>query len=394
MRSITVITALIVAGLAASAQAPDINQTISAYNEAVAAGDTAPRVKAAKALGEAALLHPEREDAAILAFEAGQTLCLMSDCSGAAELARFAASKPLPGDVIRPEDIALLEAYASWSQKPDRQRRKALDDVLDQLAEKDLTTLTLAAFHNRYMKDLSDQDWNEARESAAQAATHFAAFKDVIGEHWSNAAMTSITASFNHDPDPDDLLAMARHHVKLGKIRRAHEDEPDWVSNHWFVSEAWQLAMSAYFHSARDRRRSGSRIRGPDPEKLDRQVDAIMAELDEAGSSPVLKTSTAEEDPDTLPFCEGTFDMKPGLRYPSGAARRGMFGAVILSVTLDHGEVSDVEVLAAVPNEGFTEDLTRTVEKWTWKTKEGIPGETCRTSHSNLVWPFVFMLGS
>ena len=53
-----------------------MSDAIVAYNEAVSSGGAAARVDAARALGQATLRHPEREDAALLAYEAGQTLCV------------------------------------------------------------------------------------------------------------------------------------------------------------------------------------------------------------------------------------------------------------------------------------------------------------------------------
>ncbi|WP_084395849.1 energy transducer TonB [Henriciella aquimarina] len=392
MKRILTAVALAVAATAASAEAQDINQAISAYNEAVSSGDTALRVKTAKALGEAALANPGREDAAILAFEAGQTLCLMADCTGAAELAQFAAGKPLPGNAVQAEDIALLEAYAAWRQKPGGKRRKALNKALEPLVPRDVTTLTLAAFHNRYLRDMVDHDWREAKDSAGEAATHFAPFKDVIGEYWSNAKIATIASGFNYDPDTDHALAMARHHVELGKMGHGLEERPAWLEHNWYVTQAWEMAISAYFHSGGGRK-LGSLLNGPDPDRLDRQVDEIMAELDTLEYAPRAEAAASEENADALPYCDGTFDMKPAIRYPHGAARQGMFGAMIAQIAVKDLKVSDVEILAAVPSATFEESAEETIRQWTWKVETGVPGETCTGDRPKIILPIVYALG-
>lgn len=378
--------------LCAAADAPDINQAISAYNDAVSNGTPDARTEAARQLGTAIMANPDREDAAVLAYEAGQTLCVYAACEGADEVAAFAAGQPLNSDAIRPGDIALLADFAAWKSDPDRKTRKALDETLAAQVESGASMLSLVAFQSRYLADYSEGDWQDAARSAGEAATHFEPFRNMVGQQWSDARIASITANFNDDPDTEDVLGMARHHVEIGKMSAAAGDEaPAWLDDHWYMSDAWVMAMSAYFHSGGGRT-LGSRLKGPDPDRLDDRVDDITAELDEIEDSlPAVEPEAGADN--ALPFCDGTFRMKPALRYPSGVANRGMFGAVIARVTVSDLAVSDVEILAAVPSQTFEETAEETIRQWRWKVETGKPGETCRASRENIVLPMVFQLG-
>ncbi|MEQ8558433.1 MAG: energy transducer TonB [Henriciella sp.] len=380
----------VLATFAAAADTPDIDKAISAYNQAVSSGDAASRVRAAKELGEAAMAHPKRDDAALLAYEAGQTLCVYAACDGASPIAAFAAGQSLEDGPVQPADIALLNAYSDWQDKKTGSSRKALDEALESLVGADLTMLTLAAFHNRYSHDANEGHWRKVEKSAHQAAIHFAPFKNVIGEQWSEAAMAAIVGSFNSDPDTDDALAMARHHVALGKLSASSDENAEWLKQHWYISDAWQMAMSAYFHSGGGRRLSG-RIRGPDPDKLDAEIGAIMTELDNLDRTPA--TEDVVIDPDDLPYCNGRFDMDPPLRYPFRAAKKGMFGAAIARIAVNGHDVTEVEILAAVPSDTFEKSAEKTIRKWRWQPA-GTPGETCRAEHPNLVQPLIFALGN
>lgn len=378
--------------LSAHGQAAGLNDAITAYNHAVSNGSPAEKVVSARRLGAAVLQSRDRKDAALLAYEAGQTLCVFAGCDGAVPLADFAADKPLPADTVRSADVSLLSAYAAWTLDDTRSNRAALDDALDILQDADASLLTITAFQARYAADAAKQDWGSTAKSSTAAAMHLEPFRSVVGQIWSDAKIVSITSSFNDDPDTDQPLAMARHRVEIAKMRAASTPAPAWLDDHFYLTDAWKMAMSAYFHSGGGRR-LGSRLRGPDPEKLDAEIAELEAGLDGmsyATSDREGQVSTAETD---LPFCEGHLDMKPRLRYPGSAAMRGKFGSVIVSFSINNRrKVEDVEVLAAIPSATFEKTARETVEKWQWIVDEGVPGTTCRTNRSNIVLPILFAL--
>ncbi len=86
--------------------------------------------------------------------------------------------------------------------------------------------------------------------------------------------------------------------------------------------------------------------------------------------------------------------MTPQLRYPLRASQRGMYGAVLAKINVTDLQVSDVEILAAVPHSTFEERARETIMKWRWEVSSGTPGETCRTDHSNIFIPLVFAMES
>ena len=89
-------------------------------------------------------------------------------------------------------------------------------------------------------------------------------------------------------------------------------------------------------------------------------------------------------------FCKGQFIRPPRSSYPGKAAFRGQVGAVIIGYEFVDGRVSNAEVLASVPFEGFEDQVVNTVSKCRWKRAEAQPEEPCRMSRDNVVQSFVF----
>lgn len=392
MKLFAVLAAALLVALPAAGQSDEMSDAIVAYNEAVSSGGAAARVDAARALGQATLRHPEREDAGLLAYEAGQTLCVYAACDGAIPFAEFASSRPLAGDAVYPSDVALLKAYSAWKDKSDRSTRNLLDQALEDVGDEGLTSLSLTAHHNRYIADFKDQNWRQASQTAAQAASHFAPFRSVIGEQWSDASIASIVAGFNSRPDTKDVMDMAYHRLELEKIRYMTETKPDWLNSHRYLAEAWQMAMSAYFAPGVGPR-IGSRIEGPDPQDLNRRVKEIMGRaLEFKQERPEVASDVEEEDESRLPPCDGTFDMTPPLRYSAVAAQKRMYGAVIARIKVEDREVADVEILAAVPSSSFEEDAEETIRKWEWIPEGETVGVTCDPSYRTIIQPMTFVI--
>lgn len=394
MKILFLAAALVVSLSSAQAQShsADLDAAIAAYNEAVGSGDRTHRVEAAAAMANATPANPDASDAGLLAYEAGQTLCVYNKCVGAAPIASFAVGKTPSGGSIREADIQLLKAYADWRDNAKRKTRTALDDALEIIGPLDATMLSISAFHARYVADLQRGDWDKAANSASTTAVHLEPLKNTFGEMWSDAKIAAIAASFNHAPDSNQPIAMTHHLVELSKMRASLDEPPEWMADHYFTADAWQMAMTAFFLSTEY---SGSlkRIKGPNPARLQSEIDAINATAEDQRQTPDPKSAEPVSTGDDLPFCNGNLEMNPSLRYPGSAAIRGKFGAVIVSFSIDDLNVENVEVLAAVPSSTFEEMALETVEQWKWVVEGDSPGTNCSTSRDNVILPLVFALG-
>ena len=155
----------------------------------------------------------------------------------------------------------------------------------------------------------------------------------------------------------------------------------DWVKPMVHRAHAWELAMIAYFDSANERRPS------------DLELDAIRDNLHPVG----VHDEDAPKEPkpiDWLPLCDGNYKVKKSLRYPLGGVRKGMFGSVIVQVDTDKkGKFQNVEVLAAVPSEGFKKRATDAISTWSWKPDdEEAVGQSCQLEAKRMIIPVVFAL--
>ncbi|MEM9937473.1 MAG: energy transducer TonB [Pseudomonadota bacterium] len=370
--------------LALGAAADRINDAIAAYNAVVNTSDTEAKLAAAEALGEAAMVAEERDDAALLAFEAAKTLCLANACEAAKPVANWALSKGGNFEDVPYEDFIVLSAYADWRVDDRRATRAALDKALTTIVKTEPSFMSVIIFQVRYAEDLADEKWARAALTAEQAAEHFEPVKAVIGQQWSNARTAAIASAFNDEPELDHLFAFASLERELNEIHSAHHeangDAPHaaWLDTSRYTAQAWRLASEAYFKSTSHKASSEAR-------SLEQQVEAIVS-YENTDLQPSEMTG--------LPLCEGEFRMRPSLSYPSRAARRGQFGAVIMQLSLADGKVSSIEPLASVPADGFKDQATKTVSKWTWRTdvpKTDI-GVACRMDKENIILPLIFAL--
>ncbi|MEM9740024.1 MAG: energy transducer TonB [Pseudomonadota bacterium] len=84
--------------------------------------------------------------------------------------------------------------------------------------------------------------------------------------------------------------------------------------------------------------------------------------------------------------------MRPPLCDPSRAARRGQFGSVIAEIEIEDGQVSNVDILASIPVQGFRNLAKETVLQWGWIADDVQPEPDCRMSRTNIILPIVFAL--
>ncbi|MEO1660089.1 MAG: TonB family protein [Pseudomonadota bacterium] len=370
--------------------AQDLSAAIRDYNAAQESGDPAAKVAAASTLGAAAISAPAREDTPILVFEAVQTLTLNSAQTDTSELIEWLDAATFPeGGPIAQIDVDLLVSYARWTQDPNKASRQAFDEALAAVSKLEPTLLTLFSFQKRYVADLESGALKKLPGSALTAAQHFAPVKHVLGESWSSATIIAHSAAFNRSTEEESLYAMAGHFVELEKIHaemhEADTEHPEWVDRQRHLAETWFLAMEAFFQSERANTR-GKAVR------REERLDGILNwRPEEAARYPGAHEDELQT-PGQLPLCAGRFDMKPNMRYPSRAARKGRVGAVLLSFDITNGRVTDAESLAAIPNQGFAEDSIKTLRKWTWIVDEDVDREACGLDAKNVRMPFTFVL--
>lgn len=382
---------LISFGLGSLAFADDLSDAIQAYNAAQQGGDRATRISTARDLGTAALTAPERDDTSVLIFEAAKTLIIQGSALDAKEMAAWLEAAEIDeNSQIDPIDTNIVIEYVRWAEDPSKSNRQALDDALEIVEPLAPNLLSLMVFQERYVADLEKGNGRALVTSAKAAATHLEPAKTAVGELWSNAVIMSHSAAFNWSTSKESLFDMARHEVALrqlhadmhAEMNEGSVEHPEWINKHMALSETWRLAMDAYFDSDASENRS----------QRTRRIEEVENILD--WESPVRMVHSGEEDlSEALPFCGGEFDMKPKMEYPRRAERQGRVGAVMLSIDVKDGRVSEVEVLAAIPNEGFTDAIIRTVNKWTWMVDEDAVERPCSMDAEGIRLPFTFYFG-
>ncbi|MEL7040461.1 MAG: energy transducer TonB [Pseudomonadota bacterium] len=230
-------------------------------------------------------------------------------------------------------------------------------------------------------RDATGDNYQHIRQSARATETHLMPVRSVLPKHYVEAKYIAAVALFNDRQDRDAILEMT--HVE--GFARAHFDDagekPEWTEDLKWKAEAWRMAMQAYFESTGESHPAPS------------EIQEILATypVDEHLLNALEIDSNIDTD---LPQCSGRMIQRPGLRYPAGKARRGMFGAVILQLQFDeNGNVVNPRVLASVPNGVFDDRSLSTVEKWRFKPDDPeAVGATCRIQASNVVQPLVFQL--
>ncbi|WP_156807911.1 hypothetical protein [Henriciella marina] len=242
-RLVLALAALTFIALQASSEVSD--STIEAYNNAVQSGSKAELIDAAKALSDEVVASPEADNAALLAFEAGWALCRSGSCEDAISPAFFAKSQPVAaGEHPTAADRELLFSYAEWSVDKNTETRAALDAALVGRVDSPPTLLTVTAFHNRYLNDLSNNRPEEAIKTASAAKRHMAQAKDQLGQLWSGAALAIHTTKFNHEQSPEALIGIAELFAELKLMWHVSSSpSPDWLRDRYYEANAWYSAM-------------------------------------------------------------------------------------------------------------------------------------------------------
>ena len=274
----------------------------------------------------------------------------------------------------------IVSAHDALAQSADKQTRAALAEALDRY-QGDPTVESVNAHLALVMSDTMASEYVNMRSSALSAAAHLEPVADILPRQYAEAKYVAAVALFNHRQKSEAMLEMA--HVEGFVRQQIGEDGelPEWAEDLKWKADAWGLAMKAYYLSERDKHPS------------DDEIDAILKSYN-VDEGALNSRAMLTEDEAGLPHCPGRMIQRPKMRYPSGKAMRGMFGAVILGLEFDaEGNVINPKVLASVPIEEFDEKSLQVVGQWRFKPDEPDEvGVTCRLERSNVVQPLTFQI--
>lgn len=384
----SIILAALAFAMAQTACGQISDETVLAYNQTLADGSDANTIKtAALALADTAIANPEDEQATLLAFEAGVTLCRIGACEASKPAATFVVNQP----VISAEEFPtgpsrqVLLQYVNWKSDPTERRRKTLTGALETLAAEDISIISIMAHRDNYEYCTQKGAWGDASRAATAAFEHFEAAQNEIYYDYASAKVTAYAASFNMRQSLDLYEPMARLERDIsqratGLEASAREQEVKRLRQVEYLAMAWKGAMGAYLTSSGKGRAVG---------KIDERLRQEADEDEETQSSPAEDAALSGE----LPFCEEEPKELPSIRYPSRAANRGIVGSLVMGFDLNaEGRPENIEVLAAVPLNAFDEVSIEAIAGLQWERAEGVAPETCRLSRENVVYPFVFTL--
>ncbi|MEL6258416.1 MAG: energy transducer TonB, partial [Pseudomonadota bacterium] len=325
---------------------------------------------AAQTLSNGAIGDPGDPRSASTAFETAFMMCRLGDCAGAQAGANFAAAQTAGPNYPSAVDRNVLSAFVAWRADETKKTRRALDEALEAAIAAPINLVTLTAFQTRLATDAGTTSMARIADSATALADHTRQAIDQVGQVHYDARLLAASADFNRSRSKETYLDMVRTSEELEALLN-EEDEPDWVKPRRYRALAWELAVESWFVSDND-------FRG-----LEGRADAIRESFE---------TEETETDDGDLPFCPGQLDPSPKPRYPGKDLRRGYVGAVIIGFDVVDGEMTEPEVLAAVPDRSFADYALSAFQKTEWKARPSEDGSPCRSTHRNIVNPVVFTI--
>ena len=289
-----------------------------------------------------------------------------------------AAMTPLSAS---PQDLdvtKVVEAHEAYTARDSKRNRDRLLAALESYQD-DATVETVRAYRAILNADIGSGRFNRIRESALATATHLEPVSDILPKLYIEAKFFAAIGLFNGRQDPDAITEMAHVQGLSASVSDDAGDRPDWATDLRWKSEAWRMAMSAYFMSIGARHPSDS------------SIEAIL-DLYSPNETPLDPSAPQPET--KLPQCAGKVIQKPKLRYSAKQSFNGMYGAVILGLEFDpNGAVVNPRVLASVPVDEFDERSIAVVNKWKFEPEDPSQvGVTCRIENSSVVQPLLFSL--
>lgn len=277
--------------------------------------------------------------------------------------------------------VAVENAYNAYESKTDKTTRKALLAALEAYTGEPNTTTV-----NAHLKLMVDDTYaarsHELYKSATMARDHLESVAGILPQQYIEARYVAAVANFNYRQSSGSMLEMAHVQGLSKQINSASDEDLEWATDLRYKSEAWRMAIEAYFTSNGDRYPS------------DKDIDAILETYAADPTSVNAAAKAGETTEGNLPFCEGAIVQRPKMRYPAGKAMRGMYGALLLELNFDEtGQVVDPIVRASVPFQGFSEKALTTVSKWKYVAEDkNAVDVTCRLERGNVILPMIFAI--
>ena len=380
----------IVLGLAVLCLAPlsfaDIsNATIRDYTSAIESRKVSEIIDKSRALASEAMQNADDDQASLLAFEAAWTLCSLERCADAVDAADFVARQTVSDAAAHPvrQDRNLLLAYARWRNKATSQTRKALDDALGDMDDVEPSLLSVKAFTERYRVDQAGTDRDQTKRTAQAAREHLEQLADLVPDQLAVANFVEAASAWGGGIRSNDQIRMehAKWQFQILLADDKFNNAAGLEDLRW-KAEAWGSAMRAFViaraRGAGPNKRTAGKFPGMTPDEA-REVAQLYAP-----KLAALKT------PPEQPRCIGALSEQPD-RVPRGRDQtRGYVGTVIVGIDVEAGELKNIRVLAAVPDDKYSQFALDAFKGIRWEKAETQPVADCNDSFEELVVPFSF----
>lgn len=330
---------------------------LTAFNQAVNRNDFAAAAAAAKEIWPT--YDRNSPKTAAVAREFGMAAYVAGDYEAARKFARFLVAEGarlVPAD-NRPLTARVLLEASDLQLDPGRKQRRKLFEALDAHRQaEDADTIAMLAAGALVRYDIGNYAWRDAEKSAGVAADLASKRGDTLLNVRRNMEVTAIAARYLAERSTDSLTAMSDLHDAIvadaerlpsGVIRSS-------LMSLQYQTSTWTTAMLDYFRSllsvTGNSLAAQFEYRLPDPRTLD------LLERRELRSIAPARTASEGHELPPAPLCNGSMKAERQPVYPSNASYRGLAGAVLLSIDIaPNGEAKDVQVLAAVPADVFSQ---------------------------------------
>lgn len=334
---------------------------LTPFNQAVKRNDFAAAASAAKDIWPT--YDRSSPQTAAVAREFGAASYLAGDYTEARKFARFLVDEGahlVPADE-RPLAARVLLEASELKLKPSGKQRRKLFDALDASSQAtDIDTITLLASRLLVKYDAESSNWRDTEQSAHMAANLVSKRGDELLHVRRNMEVTAIAARYITERSTDSLAAMMDLHdaIVVDAQRLPLGATQSSLASLQYQTTTWTTAMLDYFHSLLNRvgtsRAAQFMYSAPDPKTV-----ARLEERDLKILKPDRVVSE-EHEPQPTALCAGKVKVVQEPEYPSNANFRGLAGAVLLTIDIaPDGEAKNVQVLAAVPADVFSESAIK-----------------------------------
>lgn len=379
---------VIIAALAATCFTPFAHAEVStaivqAYNQALETKKLTDISRTAETLASEATKNADDPQAVLFAFEAAWTLCNIGQCEKALSAAKFSIDQPDTGAHPVMADRNLLLAFASWSVEPNKAARADLDKALDAMDGVEPSLLSIRAFNDRYRVDTKGSDRDTLKRTARAAREHMEQIADLVPDQLAVANFIEAQAAWGGPIRSTDQMRMEHAKWQLAVLMADDNyKSASGIADLRWQAEAWTTAMRSYAIAVQRARGPNKITAGKFPGMTPDEAREIATQY-----APRLAKLSKKDEP---PICRGALNEQPD-RAPRGRDQvTGYVGSVIIGMDVRDGELQNVRVLAAVPDDRYTQFALDAVKDLHWKKSDDQPDENCRESFDDFTVPFNF----